>query len=159
MKSSPQCGSGSSCSPNGPTYSCYASTNRRSRQATYRAVCSKLATLLDNADRANRKAEVRAELTKRLDVKRPDIRARGTEIPLSNILDWWASYTGRCEGATAEKAVPFPSDRPSILIIRRLAAFNGPGFPCSTTFRISFDRWMALSCRSILPKPTGTWPN
>jgi hypothetical protein len=33
---------------------------------------------LDNVDRANRKAEVRAELTKRLDVKRPDIRARGT---------------------------------------------------------------------------------
>jgi hypothetical protein len=25
-----------------------------------------------------------------------------------------ASHTGRCEGATAEKAVPFPSDRPSI---------------------------------------------
>jgi len=28
-------------------------------------------------DQANRKAEVGAELTKRLDVKRPDIRARG----------------------------------------------------------------------------------
>src|SRR6516165_3375407 len=46
-------------------------------------------------------------------------------IPLPNILDRWASHTGRCGGATAEKAVPFPSDRPSILIIRRLAAFNG----------------------------------
>src|SRR5262249_59708237 len=32
----------------------------------------------------------------------------------SNILDWWASYTGRCEGATAEKAMPVQSDRPSI---------------------------------------------
>src|SRR5215831_5218358 len=31
------------------------STNRRSRQATYAAVCSKRATLLGNADRANRK--------------------------------------------------------------------------------------------------------
>jgi hypothetical protein len=159
MKSSPQCGSGSSCSPNGPTYSCYASTNRRSRQATYRAVCSKLATLLDNADRANRKAEVRAELTKRLDVKRPDIRARGRKY--RSRIFW---IDGRRTRAAAKapqrkKAVPFPSDRPSILIIRRLAAFNGPGFPCSTTFRISFDRRMALSCRSILPKPTGTWPN
>jgi hypothetical protein len=66
-----------------PTHSCDASTNRRSRQATYRAVCSKLATLLDNVDRANRKAEVRAELTKRLDSGPGDI----IEIPLSNILD------------------------------------------------------------------------
>src|SRR6516165_10747442 len=49
-------------------------------------------------------------------------------IPLPNILDRWASHTGRCGGATAEKAVPFPSDRPSILIIRRLAAFNVAGF-------------------------------
>jgi hypothetical protein len=72
----------------GPTYSCYASTNRRSRQATYRAVCSKLATLLDNADRANRKAEVRAELTKRLDVKRPDIRARGTLLKYRSRIFW-----------------------------------------------------------------------
>src|SRR5215467_14490904 len=31
------------------------STNRRSRRATYAAVCSKRATLLGNADRANRK--------------------------------------------------------------------------------------------------------
>jgi len=31
--------------------------------------------------------------------------------------------------------------------------------PCSTTSRISFDRCIAHSCRSILPKPTGTWPN
>jgi hypothetical protein len=31
-------------------------------------------------------------------------------------LDRWAANTGRCEGATAEKAVPFPSDRPSIFL-------------------------------------------
>jgi hypothetical protein len=37
-------------------------------------------------------------------------------MPLPNILDCWASHTGRCEGATAEKAVPFPSDRASILL-------------------------------------------
>src|SRR5262249_16915856 len=60
-------------------------------------------------------AAVRAELIKRLDVKRPGIRARGDMIgiPLPNILDRWASHTGRCEGATAEMAVPFPSERPS----------------------------------------------
>ena len=29
---------------------------------------------------------------------------------------------GRCEGATAEEAVPFPSDRPSILVVLRFAA-------------------------------------
>src|SRR5262245_724313 len=59
------------------TTRCYASANHQSRPATYRTVCSKLATPLDNVDRANRKAEVRAELAKRLDVKRPDIRAPG----------------------------------------------------------------------------------
>src|SRR5258708_5785974 len=71
-----------------PTHSCDASTNRRSRQAAYRAVCSKLATLLDNVDRANRKAEVRAELTKRLDVKRSDIRARGTLLKYRSRIFW-----------------------------------------------------------------------
>jgi hypothetical protein len=33
-------------------------------------------------------------------------------IPLPNILDRWASHTGRLEGATAEKAVPFPCALP-----------------------------------------------
>jgi len=41
------------------------------------AVCSKRATLLGNVDRANRKAAVRAELTKRLDVKPVGIRGGG----------------------------------------------------------------------------------
>jgi len=43
---------------------------------------------------------VRAELTKRLDV------------------NFWIDgrRTGRSKGATAEKAVPFPSDCPSILV-------------------------------------------
>jgi len=61
-----------------PTYGCYASTNRRSRQAAYRVVCSKLATLSDNVDRPKRKAEVRAELIKRLDVKCADSGPGGT---------------------------------------------------------------------------------
>jgi hypothetical protein len=84
---------------------------------------------LDNVDRANRKAEVRAELTKRPDVKRPDIRARGTLLKYRSRIFWIDGRRTRAadEGATAEKAVPFPRDRPSILIIRRLAAFNGAG--------------------------------
>src|SRR6266404_6915365 len=77
-----------SCSPIVGPISCYASTNRRSRQATYPAVCNKLATLLDNVDRANRKAEVRAELTKRLHVKRPDIRARGILLKYRSRIFW-----------------------------------------------------------------------
>jgi putative tryptophan/tyrosine transport system substrate-binding protein len=57
---------------------------------------------------------VRAELTKRLDVKRSDVRARGDMIgiPLPNILDRWALHTGRCGGATEKgRAVP---ERPSV---------------------------------------------
>src|SRR6516164_3724543 len=86
MKSAPQCGSVRFCSPIVRPTSCYASTNRRSRQATYRAVCSKRATLLGNVDRDNRKAEVRAELTKRLDVNRQVFGAGEIiAIPLPNI--------------------------------------------------------------------------
>src|SRR5262249_20290084 len=58
------------CSPIIRHTHCHASTNRRSGQATYPAVCSKRATLLGNVHRANGKP-LRAELTKRLDVKRP----------------------------------------------------------------------------------------
>ena len=46
------------------------------------------------------------ELNKRLNVKWPAIRAWGQYH--SRILDRWAANTGRLEGATAEKAVPFP---------------------------------------------------
>jgi hypothetical protein len=64
---------------------CYASTNYRSRQPTSRAVCSKRVTLLGNVGRPNSAGE----LTKRQDVKRAGIRARGDMIgiPLPNILD------------------------------------------------------------------------
>src|SRR5262249_40790152 len=71
------------------------------------AVCSKRATLLGNVDRANRKAAVRAELTKRLDVKSVSGRGRSSQIPLPNIGSMGGEY-GRAEAATAENAVPFP---------------------------------------------------
>src|SRR5262249_60892003 len=44
-----------SCSSTVRPTRCYASTNRRSRWATYPAVCNKRATLLGNVDRADRK--------------------------------------------------------------------------------------------------------
>ena len=112
------------------TTRCYASANRQSRPATYQAVCSKLTTPLDNVDRANRKAEVRAELTKRPDVKRPDIRARGTLLKYRSRIFWIDGRRTRAaaEGATAGKAVPFPSDRPSI--VRSSLRFCGCTCPC-----------------------------
>jgi hypothetical protein len=48
-----------SCSSTVRPTRCYASTNRRSRQATYPAVCSKRATLLGNVDRADRNLRCR----------------------------------------------------------------------------------------------------
>src|SRR5262249_14046043 len=60
---------------------------------TYRAVCGKRATLLDNADRASRKPRCGLELNKRLNVKWPAIRAWGQYH--SRILDRWAANTGR----------------------------------------------------------------
>ena len=88
MKSVPQCGPSKSRSTTVRKDTLYASANRQSRPATYRAVCSKLTTPLDNVDRANRKAEVRAELTKRPDVKRPDIRARGRLLKYRSRIFW-----------------------------------------------------------------------
>ena len=61
----------------------YASTSLRSREATYRVVCSKRATLRGNLD----------ELTEscsgaELDVKRPDIRIRGTLLKYHSRIFW-----------------------------------------------------------------------
>src|SRR5215472_16252994 len=64
----------------------YASTNRRDRCATYQTVCGKRATLLDNADRANRNPRRGLELNNGRNVKRSAIRAWGA-IPLSNMID------------------------------------------------------------------------
>jgi hypothetical protein len=61
---------------------------------------------------------VRAELTKRLEVKRPSIRARGTDRNTApghdrntapEYLDVMGVAHGPLQGATAEKAVPFPA--------------------------------------------------
>jgi hypothetical protein len=54
-------------SPFLPALLSYASANRRGRRVTYRAVCGKSATLLDNADRADRKPRCGLELNKRLE--------------------------------------------------------------------------------------------
>ena len=62
-------------------------------------------------------------------VKRPAIRAWGQYH--SRVLDRRVSHTGCCEGATAEKAVPFPSERPSIptpfFVSFRFASFRFEG--------------------------------
>jgi len=50
---------------------------------------------------------VRAELTKRLDVKPTVGAGEIIAIPLPNIGSMGGEY-GRSEGATAENAVPFP---------------------------------------------------
>ena len=116
----------------------YASTNRRGKCTTYWAVCGKRATLLDNADRASRKPRCGLELNKRLNVKWPAIRAWGQYH--SRILDRWAANSGRLEGATAEKAVPFPcAARRSVVL--RLAELT-----CMTQGRkmnIDLDSWEA----------------
>jgi hypothetical protein len=45
-------------------------------------------------------------------------------IPLPKILDRWAANTGRSEGATAEKAVPFPGAVRRSLVVLRFAALD-----------------------------------
>jgi hypothetical protein len=65
----------------------YASTNLRSREATYRVVCNKRSTLRGNLDELTESC-AGAELTKRLDVKRPDIRARGTLLKYRSRIFW-----------------------------------------------------------------------
>jgi hypothetical protein len=94
----------------------YASTNCRDRCATYQTVCGKRATLLDNADRANRNPRRGLELNNGRNVKRSAIRAWGQYH--SRILDRWAANTGRLEGATAEKAVPFPCAARRSVVLR-----------------------------------------
>jgi hypothetical protein len=68
---------------------CYASTNHRGRRAVYLAVCSKRVTLPGKMWIGPDSKRMVAELTKRLDVKRPSIRGPGDMIgiPLPNILD------------------------------------------------------------------------
>ena len=99
-----------------------ASTNRRGRRATYPAVCGKRATLSGNADRAKQKAAVRAERTNGWNVKWPSIRAGGNTTPED--IGSMGGDTGRSEGATAEKAVPFPGAVRRSLVVLRFAALD-----------------------------------
>jgi len=66
-------------------------------------------------------------------------------IPLPNIFDGWASHTGCCEGATAEKAVPFPSDRPSILLPQQI----NPGASSWIPQWLVGSRWVTASSGSV----------
>src|SRR5215813_6597888 len=71
----------------------YASTNCRSQQAAYPAVCCKRATLAGQWGSLWQKIPPRVELIKRLDVKRPGIRAGGMiAIPLPNIGSMGGAY-------------------------------------------------------------------
>jgi hypothetical protein len=87
-----------------PNFS-YASANRRSRRATYPTVCSKRATLLDNANGPTACAGTERDngmLGRQLFGPGGDYHSR--------ILDRWAANPGRREGATVD-----PERRPLIL--------------------------------------------
>src|SRR5262245_8660034 len=88
MKSARQCGSDSSCSPIvRPIAVMHPQIVEADRQLTGRYVANwpHCWTMWIGL---NRKAEVRAELTKRLDVKRPDIRARETLLKYRSRIFW-----------------------------------------------------------------------
>jgi hypothetical protein len=63
------------------------------------------------------------------------------------------------KGCAVPERPPVDPNHSSSRCVQRGRVFRGCSCPCSTTSRVSFDRWIAHSCRSILPKPTGTWPN
>src|SRR5262245_17264626 len=93
-----------------------ASTSRRGKCPTYRAGCVKRARLLDNADgRADSRGAGWNGKSGR-NVNGPAIRVWGQYH--SRILDRWAANTGRFEGATAEKAVPFPCAARRSVVLR-----------------------------------------
>src|SRR5258708_967218 len=125
------CGQGLTSRPPLLTRLSYASANRRSRRATYPAVCSKRATLLGNANGPTACAGTERDngmLGRQLFGPGGDYHSR--------ILDRWAANPGRREGAVAE-----PERRPLIL---RLAALN----PQRTGFQghkmnIDLDSWEA----------------
>ena len=86
-----------------PNFS-YASANRRSRRATYRTVCSKRTTLLDNANGPTACAGTERDngMLGRQLFGRGDYHSR--------ISDRWAANPGRREGAMVD-----PERRPLIL--------------------------------------------
>jgi hypothetical protein len=98
-----------------PTH-CYASSNRPSRRATYRAVCSKRATL---PGKITEGCHCDRNRTTGRNVKWSGIRAWGEYH--SRMLNRWAANMGRLEGATAEKAVPFPCAARRSLVVSLVA--------------------------------------
>jgi hypothetical protein len=102
---------------------CYASSNRPSRRATYRAVCSKRATLPGKITEGCRCGRNR---TTEWNVKWSAIRAWG--VYHSRMLNRWAANMGRLEGATAEKAVPFPCAARRSLVVRLVAFLWFPAY-------------------------------
>jgi len=89
MKSAPQCGSGKSRSTTVRNYTLLCICKSSKQTGNLPGGMWQAGHTTGQCGWGQQKAAVRAELTKRLDVKRPSIRARGDmiEIPLPNILD------------------------------------------------------------------------
>jgi hypothetical protein len=82
-------------------------TRRSLEQAAYQhGECGRQSTLSEESKGERKKRRSRRELSESLDVGRPEMFG-GLEF--RTFLDRWAATAGRYEGATAEKAVPFPS--------------------------------------------------
>jgi hypothetical protein len=120
MKSARQCGSGKSCSLQSDPTRCYASTDRRSRQVTYSAVCSKRATPLGNVDRANRKPQCGRNLTKHWILSDQLFGPGGDTTP--ELLDRWPAIWAAWKAPPRKRLCrsrALPVD-PSFFISRRL---------------------------------------
>src|SRR5215831_11140398 len=124
-----------------PILRSYASTNCRSQQASYPAVCGKRATLPGQWRSLSQKIAPLVELTKQPDVKRPGIRAGGMiAIPLPNI----GSMGGAC-GHAQEVLFPALSVDPNRFFFVRCAQpilrrgpvthgmLGGDGIACSAS--------------------------
>jgi len=105
-----------------PTHG-YASSNRPSRRAAYRAVCGKRVTLPGKITEGSHCGRNR---TTGCNVKWSAIRAWGEYH--SRMLNRWAANMGRLEGATAEKAVPFPCAARRSLVVRLVAFLWFPAY-------------------------------
>jgi hypothetical protein len=83
---------GKSCSCHCDPARSYASTNCRSNQAAYAAVCDKRATLRDDVDRADRKSRRRWNRPSALMLS-GQVFGRGQSQYHSRILDRWVAHT------------------------------------------------------------------
>jgi hypothetical protein len=113
----PRWGSGKSCSRHCDPARSYASTNCRSNQAAYPAVCGKRATLRDDVDRADRKSRCRRNRPSALMLS-GQVFGRGQSQYHSRILDRWAAHTDVLGGRSHSRR------RSSILIAPCFAALN-----------------------------------